>query len=97
MSVEPSKASETESPDIESPDFESESSDLSALNARRAQSRFGLGVGLAFVAVLLFLASFILIWVGVFPGLIALVIAVPLAIAGVRLIRGSEAARTLPR
>lgn len=65
------------------------------LRVRRAHTKFGLGVVLSGVAALLFLASFILIWLGVFPGILALAVAIPLAIAGLRLIRRGEPLTTI--
>ena len=58
----------------------------------RARSKFGLGVGLSLGAVLLLLASLVLVWFGIFPGLVALVVALPMAVAGVRLVRRGEPA-----
>jgi hypothetical protein len=65
-------------------------------HARRGTSKFGLGLFLAFVAALLGLASAILIWFGIFPGLIAIGVAVPLALVGMRLMRKGQPATTRP-
>src|SRR3954465_8564818 len=62
---------------------------------RPGSSKFGLGVFLAFICAFLCLASVILIWFGIIPGLVALFGALPLGIAAYRLIRGGRSATTL--
>jgi len=57
---------------------------------REARTKFGLGLVLAFLASALMVGAFILVWFGVFPGLIALCLALPLGISGVRLMRKGE-------
>ncbi|HEY8945519.1 MAG TPA: hypothetical protein VIM73_14725 [Polyangiaceae bacterium] len=57
---------------------------------KRARAKFGLGLALAFLAAILMIAAFVLIWFGVFPGLIALLLALPLGIAAARLMRKGE-------
>jgi hypothetical protein len=59
-------------------------------------TKFGLGVFLGFVSAILSLASLILIWLGVIPGLIALFGALPAGIASYRLLRAGRPATTLP-
>jgi len=76
-------------------DFD-KNSELDPLRVRRAHTKFGLVVVLSCVAGLLFVASFALVWCGVFPGVIAIALAIPLAIVGVRLIRRGEPLTTVP-
>ena len=83
--------------ETESPELDTQNHERSAFIANRAHNKFGLGVGLTFVAVLLFLCSFVLIWLGIFPGLIAIAVAIPMAIAGVRLLRQGQPATTTQR
>ncbi|HYQ27494.1 MAG TPA: hypothetical protein VER04_09740 [Polyangiaceae bacterium] len=60
----------------------------------RDSTKFGLGAFLAFLAGLLGLAAVILIWFGIFPGLVALGIGLPLALVGARLMRAGKPATT---
>ncbi|HKO53451.1 MAG TPA: hypothetical protein VJV79_37335 [Polyangiaceae bacterium] len=64
--------------------------------SQRGSSKLGLGIFLVFLAALLALAATVLIWFGIFPGLIAIGVAIPLAIVGSRLMRKGEPATTLP-
>lgn len=52
-----------------------------------AATKFGLGLFLCFLASLLVIAAIILIWFGIFPGLVAIAVAIPLGIVGGRLMR----------
>jgi uncharacterized membrane protein YphA (DoxX/SURF4 family) len=58
-------------------------------------AKLGLGVFLTFLAALLAVAATILIWFGVFPGLVAIGIALPLAVVGVRWIRKGKPATSI--
>jgi uncharacterized membrane protein YphA (DoxX/SURF4 family) len=62
---------------------------------QRGSAKFGLGAFLIFLAALLALAATILIWFGVFPGLVAIGVALPLAVMGVRMMRKGKPATTL--
>jgi hypothetical protein len=53
----------------------------------RDAMKFGLGVFLGFLSAISGLAVFVFIWFGVFPGLIALMLAIPLGWWAVHLIR----------
>jgi len=64
--------------------------------ARAGTTKLGLGVFFIFMAALLAIAATILIWFGIFPGLVALGLALPLAISGLRLIRKGQPATTRP-
>jgi len=63
---------------------------------RPGTSKFGLGVFLTFLAVLIACAAFVLIWFGIFPGLVAIGVALPLGIGGLRLMRKGQPATTRP-
>jgi len=58
-------------------------------------STFGLGVFLLSVASALVVAATILIWCGVFPGLVVLIVALPAGTVGIRLMRKAKPATTL--
>jgi hypothetical protein len=62
---------------------------------RPAFAKFGLGGFLMFLAAQLALAAVILIWFGIFPGLVAIGLAVPLGLIGARLMRAGKPATTL--
>jgi hypothetical protein len=58
----------------------------------RAATKFGLGLFLCSVGALLIIAATILIWFGIFPGLVAIAVAIPLGIVGGRLMRTGKPA-----
>ena len=60
----------------------------------RDSTKFGLGAFLASLGALLGLAAVILIWFGIFPGLVAIGIGLPLALLGARLMRSGKPATT---
>jgi hypothetical protein len=67
----------------------------STASPRPATAKFGLGGFLVFLAALLALAAVILIWFGIFPGLVAIGLAIPLGLIGARLMRAGKPATTL--
>lgn len=53
----------------------------------RSPVKMGWGIAVALLAAIFMLAAFVFVWFGFFPGLVALLLALPLSLLAVRLIR----------